>query len=189
MCIAVAFHQSASSCVFAGCLNPLPYIHIDCSDADFPRCASWYAFWGEKPYCMKSCTVCTCAVSLRCEWGSAFWKCYLDWTTCHTVGNCIAWPHCGSVCGKKVLVCLQMSWDTMCKEIVLPYCDIDKTPSPPFWVLKLTIRVGNTKKKIPKAEHSPFRKHWNAFNLRPKLNPSYSVTSSITFSWFMWWKS
>ena len=32
----------------------------------FPRCASWYAFWGRRPCCMKSCTVCTGAVSPRC---------------------------------------------------------------------------------------------------------------------------
>ena len=34
----------------------------------FPWCASWYAFWGQKNVCMRSCTVCACAVSPTCEW-------------------------------------------------------------------------------------------------------------------------
>ena len=39
---------------------------IGISGMFFPRCASWYAFWGRRPCCMKSCTVCTGAVSPRC---------------------------------------------------------------------------------------------------------------------------
>ena len=46
--------------------------------------------------------------------------------------------------------CLQMSWDTMCKVIVLPSSEIDNTPSSHFWVLKLTVQIGYTKNKIPK---------------------------------------
>ena len=44
---------------------------IDCIREVFPQCASWYAIWGCETGCMKSRTVCTGKVSLRCEWGSA----------------------------------------------------------------------------------------------------------------------
>ena len=44
---------------------------IDCIREVFPQCASWYAIWGCETGCMKSRTVCTGKVSLRCGWGSA----------------------------------------------------------------------------------------------------------------------
>ena len=39
-------------------------------EESFPaaRYAFRYAFWGQKNVCMRSCTVCTCAVSPQCEW-------------------------------------------------------------------------------------------------------------------------
>ena len=68
MCNCVAFLQSASSCASSGGLLLLFCIHIDCNGANFPRCASWYAFWAWKIGCMNSCTECTCAVSPQSEW-------------------------------------------------------------------------------------------------------------------------
>ena len=40
MCICLAFHQSASSCAFAGHLIVLFYVHIDCNYTNFPQCVS-----------------------------------------------------------------------------------------------------------------------------------------------------
>ena len=100
---------------------------------------------------MTCYTVCTCAVSLQCEPESGSSNEYSDWTTCYTVGNCIAWPQHESFCGKKVLVCLQMSWDTKCKAFVLPS---QNTSSRPFWVPKLT--DGLTIKRNQTADNSHF---------------------------------
>ena len=75
----------------------------------FPRCASWYAFWGRRPCCMKSCTACTCAVFPRCEWGNGSPKRVSDWRTCYIVGNWTSWPQCGFACEGKDCTYLQMS--------------------------------------------------------------------------------
>ena len=91
-----AFHQSVFSCVCLGCLPLLLHIHIGCNDTVFPRCASCCAFWGRKPYCMKSCTVCICVVSPWCEWGSVSSIQFSEWMTCCTLGNHISWSQGGS---------------------------------------------------------------------------------------------
>ena len=40
LCICVSLHESATFYAFAGCLNLLFYIDIDCNDTGFPLCAS-----------------------------------------------------------------------------------------------------------------------------------------------------
>ena len=93
-CTVVAFLQSVFSCGSSGGLIVLFYIHIDCICAVFPRCASWYAFWGLKPGWMNNCTVCMCAVSLQCEWGSVSSNRLSDWMTYCTVGSCAVSHRC-----------------------------------------------------------------------------------------------
>ena len=121
---------SASFCGYSGCLIVLFCIRIDCICVAFPRCASWYAFWGWKHHCMNSCTVGTCAVSPRCEWGSDSSDGVSYEMTCCIVGKCNSWPHCDSDCGRKGCSYLQMSSGTSHKIFVWTFSIVTSTP---FW--------------------------------------------------------
>ena len=160
------------------------YIHIDCTGAVFPQCASWCAFWGLKDHCMNSRNVYTCVVSPRCEWGSASsnrlfeqmtyhivcicavspqceWGSessngYSEQMTCHTLGNCTSWPHCGSACDWKGHSFLQMSSDTRHKIIALTSSKITSYP------LRVSAPIdGNRKRRNIGVDNFPFQKHQN----------------------------
>ena len=142
MCIAAAFHQSASSCASPACLLLLFYIHIDCNCIIFPQCASWCAFWELKPGCMKSCTVCTCAVSPQSERGSELSSNHSWQMICCTVCSCISSPHCGSSCDWKGCPCSRMYSDTSHKIFVRTSSIVKSTLS--WWPLITEINLIGT---------------------------------------------